>query len=70
MAAKRYSVPPRPQLSQAELQRLERRQAEERLRRGMTDFSRPARRESVYGVTPGESKMGTAQRESQRKRKK
>lgn len=48
---------------------IERRQAEERQRRGFRVATRPEKAEELLGYTPSENKLNSAQRMSQIKRK-
>ncbi len=67
MGARKYTV--QPPMTAAELQEHDRRQAEERVRRGLVGFTRPEKREEIMGRTSGEARLGTTQRHSQVQRR-
>jgi len=62
--ARKYRTPATP-LTPAERTAYEKAQAEERQKRGLVTFTRPDKREAVFGRTLGESRMSSSQRNSQ-----
>jgi hypothetical protein len=65
MAVQRSDSPLRPQLSQAEYQRLNQANAEERVRRGMIGYTRKQHAEYMAGQTAGESQIASGVRGTQ-----
>lgn len=64
MASRRYTRHPAP-MTQDEYRAHQARQAEERIKRGFTGFTRAKKREDVMGATRGESKISAIHRRSQ-----